>query len=65
MLGAAEPLHLHRHEALGGVGQQLADQIGVAALLDQLEKRHPLLGHRHLRSAGSSFATRPYTEDRR
>jgi hypothetical protein len=63
--GAAQPFHLERHRPLGGVGQRLAHQVGGAALLDQLEERHSRLGHRRLRSAGSSFTTRPYTEDRR
>ena len=39
---------------LGGEGQHLADQVRVGALLDQLEQRHSLVGHRRLRSGSRS-----------
>jgi hypothetical protein len=46
--GAAQAVDLDRHQSFGREGQQLADQVRIGALLDQLEKRHPLLGHRRL-----------------
>ena len=46
-LGAARPgrragelVDLGGHQALGAVGQQLADEIGVVGLLDQLHQSH-------------------------
>jgi hypothetical protein len=39
-----------RNEALGAVGQQLTDELGVVGLLDQLHQRHLVIGHRRLRS---------------
>jgi hypothetical protein len=62
--GAAQALDLGRHQPFGGEGQQLAHEVAIGPLLDQLEKGHSVGGHRRLR-AGSRFATRSYTEDRR
>ena len=62
--GAGELLDLGRHQPLGGKGQQLADQVRVGALLDQLQQRHSLVGHRRLRLV-PGLATRTFTEDRR
>jgi hypothetical protein len=42
------------HQALGGKGQELAHEVGVGALLDQLDQGHSLIGHRHLRIRFSS-----------
>ena len=61
---AGELVDLGRHQPLAGERQQLTDQIGIGALLDQLEQRHSLVGHRRLRF-GSRLATRTSTEDRR
>jgi hypothetical protein len=55
MTGAAQPLDLGRHQPFGGVAEKLADQIAIGPLLDQLEKGHPVGGHRRLR-VGSSLA---------
>ena len=57
-------LNLQLHHAIGRKGQQLAHEVRIRPLLDQLDQGHSLVGHRRLRS-GSSFATRTLTEDRR
>ena len=44
--GAGQALHLQLHQALGGKADHLAQQIGVGALLQQLAKGHPVVGHR-------------------
>src|SRR4051794_33768782 len=44
--GAGQLLDLGRHQPLGGERQELADQVRVGALLDQLQQRHSLVGHR-------------------
>jgi putative transposase len=61
---AGELIDLGGHQPLAGERQQLTHQIGIGALLDQLEQRHSLVGHRRLRF-GSRLATRTSTEDRR
>jgi hypothetical protein len=61
---AGELIDLGGHQPLAGKRQQLTDQIGIGALLDQLEQGHSLVGHRRLRF-GSRLATRTSTEDRR
>jgi putative transposase len=60
---AGELIDLGGHQPLAGERQQLTHQIGIGALLDQLEQRHSLVGHRRLRF-GSRLATRTSTEDR-
>ncbi len=40
------------HDAFGGIGRHLAQEIVIGALVSQFEHRRSLLGHRHLR-AGS------------
>jgi sugar/nucleoside kinase (ribokinase family) len=57
--GAGELLDLGRHQPLGGERQELADQVRVGALLDQLQQRHSLVGHRRLRPRGSSLQLEP------
>jgi hypothetical protein len=59
-----EPVDLGRHQPLAGIGQQLANQVRIGTLLDQLQQRHSLVGHRRLRWV-PGLATRTFTEDRR
>src|SRR5688572_9767683 len=47
------------HHAIGGKGQQLAHEVGIGPLLDQLDQGHSLVGHRHLRLQ-VQLATEPY-----
>ena len=44
--GAGQGLHLEFHQPLGGKADHLAQEIGVAALLNELAKRDPVVGHR-------------------
>ena len=46
---ASKLVDLSRHQPLAGIGQQLADQVRIGTLLDQLQQRHSLVGHRRLR----------------
>ena len=57
--GAGELSDLGGHQSLAGEGQQLTDQIGIGALLDQLQQRHSFIGHRRLRLQ-VQLATEPY-----
>src|SRR3954466_1587439 len=50
MRRAGADLHLGLHQPLGREAQHLADQVGIGALLDQLQQRHFVIGHRHLRA---------------
>jgi hypothetical protein len=43
---AGQALHLERHQALGSKADHLAQEIGVGALLQQLAKGDPVVGHR-------------------
>jgi len=52
-------LDLGLRQPLGGEGKHLADKIGIGALLDQLDQRHSVVGHRHLRLLGSSSQLEP------
>ena len=47
---AGAQLHFHLHDPVGRKCQHLAHQIAVGLLLNQIEQRHSLVGHRHLRS---------------
>jgi hypothetical protein len=51
--------HRGFHQPLGGKGQHLAHQVGVGVLFDQFDQRHSLVGHRRLRSSGSSRQLEP------
>jgi hypothetical protein len=44
--GAGQALHLELHQPLGGKADHLAQEIGVAALLQQGAKGDPVVGHR-------------------
>jgi hypothetical protein len=44
--GAGQALHLELHQPLGGKAAHLAQEIGVGALLQQLAKGDPIVGHR-------------------
>ncbi len=56
---AVARLDLGRHQPLGGEGKHLSDKIGIGALLDHLDQRHSVVGHRHLRLMGSSSQLEP------
>jgi hypothetical protein len=43
---SGQALHLELHQALGGKADHLAQEIGVAALLNELTKGDPVVGHR-------------------
>src|SRR5215218_4352563 len=62
--GPGEPVDLGLHQPLARVGQQLANQVRIGTLLEQLQQRHSLVGHRRLRWV-PGLATRTFTEDRR
>ena len=51
-------LDLQLHQPLGRKGQHLAHEIGVRPLLHEIEKGHPLVGHRRLSGQGPGPATR-------
>jgi hypothetical protein len=59
MRRAGAGVHLKLHHPPGGKAQHLADQVGIGALLDQLQQRHLLVGHRHLLAEGSSSQLEP------
>ena len=59
MRGSGARLDFGIHQPPGGEGQHLAHKISVGALLDQLQKRHSVVGHRHLRFRGSSSQLEP------
>ncbi len=48
--GTGSRLNLHFHDPLGREGQHLAHEIAIGLLLNQLNQRHSVVGHRHLRS---------------
>jgi len=41
-----ELVDLGGHQPVAGEGRELADQVVIGALLDQLTQRHPVVGHR-------------------
>jgi hypothetical protein len=48
--GRAGPgLDLGLHDPIGRVGQHLSHEVTIGLLLNQLDQRHSLFGHRHLR----------------
>ena len=47
---AGQPFYFQRHQPVGRIGQQLAHEVGISALLDQLNERHSVIGHRRLLS---------------
>ena len=53
MRRAGSGLPLGLHQPLGGKAQHLAHQVAIGALLDQLQQRHLVVGHRHLCAEGS------------
>ena len=59
MRGSGARLDFGVHQPPGGEGQHLADKVSIGALLDQLQKRHSVVGHRHLRFRGSSSQLEP------
>jgi hypothetical protein len=46
MGGAAQAIALQLHQALGGEADHLAEEGGVRALLQELPKGNPVVGHR-------------------
>src|SRR5215213_8709584 len=59
-----EPVDLGLHQPLARISQQLANQVRIGTLLEQLQQRHSLVGHRRLRWV-PGLATRTFTEDGR
>ena len=55
---AGAGLDLQLHHALGREGQEIAHEVAVRPLLDQLHQGHPVVGHRPLRSK-VQLATEP------
>ena len=49
---------------VGRKGQHLAHEVGISPLLDQLDKRHSVVGHRRL-LLQVQLRNRTLTEDRR
>ena len=55
---ARQGLDFQVHHALGRKGQHLPHEVGISPLLDQLKKRHSVVGHRRL-LVQVQFATEP------
>ena len=45
---ARQGLDFQVHQARGRKGQHLTHEVGISTLLDQLDKRHSVVGHRRL-----------------
>jgi hypothetical protein len=56
---ASADLHLGLHQPLGRKTQHFAHQLGIGALLDQLQQSHSVVGHRRLRAWGSDSQPEP------
>jgi hypothetical protein len=61
---ARQGLDFQVHQARGRKGQHLTHEVGISTLLDQLDKRHSVVGHRRSPASGS-VRNRTLTEDRR